>query len=231
MKYRIGENPALRAGRNLESWQLLKKNLATTGSANFDQLVRWCTNHDHSAGGKGFVNYCIKHEWLVPTDLVRSFTPIDSAKKIDFSEPDSHIQSAANDDSGIYVALLLTDRLMPVTRDPRYVDTCAKVNNKNVKIGKANSFMLREKNYWLDFDAENVEFIPIAKLADIQGAETVILRQLDSFRLISPKGGKMDWLVGIEPDAVVKAAYDVLVKGSFDYEVVLNRFHKGDMPH
>lgn len=230
MKYQIGKRPALRAGRNLESWQILENNLGATGCAEFDQLVRWCANHDHSAGGKGFVNYCIKHEWLVPTNVERKQEPVGLVQKIDFSEQNIQDKRATSSDSGIYVALLLTDRLMPVTRDPRHVDVCAKVNNKNVKIGKARSFMLREKNYWSDFDAENVEFIPIAKLADIQRAETEILRQLDAFRLISPKGGKMDWLVGIKPDAVVSAAYQVLRKGTFDHEIVPNRFYTGKIP-
>lgn len=223
MKYRIGKRPALRAGQNLESWKLLENHLVSLGSADFDQLVRWCVNHDHAAGGNGFVRYCIKHGWLVPTEIDDRTAAIQSAP-IGISQNFS-IQGTENHSSGIYVALLLTDRLMPVTRDPRYVDHCARVNNKNVKVGKARNFSTREKNYWSDFDPENVEFIPIASLADIQGAETAILRRLDAYRVISPKGGKMDWLERIEADAVVKAAYDVLDAGSFDYQRISNRIH------
>ena len=129
-------------------------------------------------------------------------------------------------DSGIYIALLHTQQLMPVTRDVRYVDTCAKVNNKNVKVGKAKSFKIREKNYWKDFDEKNVEFIPIAKLDDIDRAETAILKRLERYRVISPKGGKMDWLVGISPNKVVKAAYEALSTENLDYQVIKNRFLK-----
>ena len=113
---------------------------------------------------------------------------------------------------------------MPVTRDSRYVDTCAKVNKMNVKVGKAKSFKTREKNYWKDFDEKNVEFIPIAQLDDIDRAETAIKKRLDRYRLLSPKGSKMDWLSGISPNDVVQVAYEVLSTGDFDYQVVKNRF-------
>ncbi|SEQ50870.1 hypothetical protein SAMN05421693_1403 [Ectothiorhodospira magna] len=131
--------------------------------------------------------------------------------------------------SGIYVAIPLSSRLMPVTRDPRYVNDCARVNNLNVKIGKARSFTVRQRNYWADFDPENIEFVPIAKVEDIQQAETAILRKLDSFRLISPKGGKMDWLVGIEACLVVSNAYEALRAEGIDYQIIYNRFLKTDM--
>ena len=120
--------------------------------------------------------------------------------------------------SGIYMAILLTTSLMPVTRDKRYVDTCAKVNNKNVKIGKAKNLANREKNYWKDFDQENVNFIPIAELDEIQEAETAILRELKVFRLKSPKGSLMDWLEGISPEKVIEISYNVLNEENINYK-------------
>ena len=120
--------------------------------------------------------------------------------------------------SGIYVAVLLTTNLMPVTRDNRYVDTCARVNNKNVKIGKAKNLANREKNYLKDFDQENVRFIPIAELDEIQKAETAILRELKIYRLRSPKGRVMDWLEGISPRKVIKISYKVLNREKINYK-------------
>ena len=52
---------------------------------------------------------------------------------------------------------------MPVTRDPRYVETCAKVNRANIKVGKAKDLALRESNYWKEFDEENVLFEPLVE--------------------------------------------------------------------
>ena len=66
MQYRIGKTPQLRAGRNLRSWQKIQAHLANTSSADLDRLSQCCADHDHSTGGSGFVQYCIRHEWLVP---------------------------------------------------------------------------------------------------------------------------------------------------------------------
>src|SRR5690606_21595308 len=98
----------------------------------------------------------------------------------------------------------------PVTRDRRYVESCARVDFTNVKVGKARNLAARQENYWKDFDQENVEFIPIALVEDIQQAETAILRHLKAYRKRSPKGGLMDWLENIEMDVVILESLQVL---------------------
>jgi len=77
-------------------------------------------------------------------------------------------------DSGIYVARIHSTSPMPVTRDKRYVDTCAKVDKSNVKVGKAKNLATRQQDYWKDFDQENVDFIPLVLVENIQQAETAI---------------------------------------------------------
>ena len=67
---------------------------------------------------------------------------------------------------------------MPVTRDPRYIEICAKVNRANIKVGKAKDFAIRNSNYWKEFDEENVLFEPLVELDDIVTAERAILRAL-----------------------------------------------------
>jgi hypothetical protein len=222
MQYRIGKTPQLRAGRNLRSWQKIQAHLANTGSADLDWLSQFCADHDHSTGGSGFVQYCIRHEWLVP---LASPPQMQLSQVVDEHQAHSPAKMTnISRDSGIYIAILHTDQYMPVTRDPRYVATCARVNNQNVKVGKARSFKVRESNYWKDFDRHNVEFIPIARLDDIKRAETAILQRLDAYRLLSPKNSKMDWLVGIHPGQVVETAYAVLDRGGFVYQILENRF-------
>lgn len=120
--------------------------------------------------------------------------------------------------------LIRTEEYMPVTRDRRFVETCARINNQHVKIGKAQSLRVRERNYWKDFDQHNVEFIPIARLVDIQGAETAILQRLDAYRLLSPKNGKMDWLTGQEPTQVARPPTPSLTAKDSGYDVIGNRF-------
>ncbi|MEN8107910.1 MAG: hypothetical protein ABFS22_07875 [Pseudomonadota bacterium] len=85
------------------------------------------------------------------------------------------------------MARILSNSPMPVTRDKRYVDTCARVDKSNVKTGKAKNLASRQKDYWKDFDEENVVFIPLAILENIQQAETAILRRLNNYRKRSRK--------------------------------------------
>ena len=121
---------------------------------------------------------------------------------------------------GIYVARILSSTLMPVTRDKRYIDICARVDKTNVKVGKAKNLSNREGNYWKDFDKNNVVFIPLAITDDIQLAETAILRHLKTYRKRSPKGGLMDWLENIDIDTVIKEIYYVLNKEGIQHQVI-----------
>ena len=106
---------------------------------------------------------------------------------------------------------------MPVTRDPRYVEICAKVNNKNIKVGKAKDFEVRRSNYWKDFDKHNVIFEPIARLEDIKKAEKAILRALKEYRKLSPKGGKLEWLEGISYEKAKTIAVNTLKSEGIKY--------------
>jgi hypothetical protein len=120
--------------------------------------------------------------------------------------------------SGIYVATLRSDRLVPVTQDIRYVETCARVNCFNVKVGKARDLSRRERDYWRDFGPENVSFTAIATTTEIRVAETAILRKLRSFRKSSPKGGMMDWLENITVGEAATLAYEALSHAGIRYE-------------
>ncbi|MCP4005686.1 MAG: hypothetical protein GY725_15965 [bacterium] len=64
MRYRLGRTPKLTAPRNEKTWRRIEEKLTATREAEFDELVRWCTGHDHPRGGKGFVKYCIEKGWL-----------------------------------------------------------------------------------------------------------------------------------------------------------------------
>jgi hypothetical protein len=133
--------------------------------------------------------------------------------------------SKAPKSPGIYVARILTDIPMPVTRDKRYVETCARVDNRNVKVGKAQNLAARQSNYWKDFDEENVVFIPLAILDDIQRAETAILRHLKKYRKRSPKGRLMDWLENIGTEAVIKEVYSVLTNEGIRHDAIWQNPH------
>jgi hypothetical protein len=112
--------------------------------------------------------------------------------------------------SGIYIVQLLNNTPMPVTRDPRYVDICAKVNKHNIKVGKAKDFDARRLNYCKDFDEHNVIFEPIAILEEIKAAEKAILRALKEYRKLSPKGGKLEWLENISHEKAKSIALNAL---------------------
>ena len=119
--------------------------------------------------------------------------------------------------SGIYVATPVSTIMVPVTRDSRYTTTCARVNSANVKVGKANNLAGRHRNYIADFGANNILFMPLAALVETQRAETAILRKLSAVRMRSPKGGRMDWLEGIETRAVIATVFEALDAAHISY--------------
>ena len=121
--------------------------------------------------------------------------------------------------SGIYIVQLKNEAPMPVTRDPRHVETCAKVHRVNIKVGKAKELALRESNYWKEFDEENVLFEPLAVTDDIQTAETAILRALKQYRKLSPKGGRLEWLEGISYEHAKSVVFATLDEQGLKYKV------------
>lgn len=110
---------------------------------------------------------------------------------------------------------------MPVTRDRRYVASCAQVDRSNVKVGKARNLAGRERNYWKDFDQENIVYLPIALVENIREAETAILRHLRAYRMRSPKGRLMDWLENIAFEVVVAEALLALKAHGVPHEVLV----------
>ena len=119
--------------------------------------------------------------------------------------------------TGIYIVQLLNEKLMPVTRAKSYVETCARVNKANIKIGKALDLAGRKSDYFKEFNKENVVFEPLVELDDIQRAETVILRALKQYRKLSPKGGKLEWLEGIVYADVKRIALAALDDQGMEY--------------
>jgi hypothetical protein len=119
---------------------------------------------------------------------------------------------------GIYVVTLRSDSLVPVTQDARYVNSCARVNCLNLKLGKARNLARRERDYLKDFGRGNVLFTAIATTHDIVRAETAILRRLGPYRKPSPKGGKMEWLENLGLADAIRLAREALDHEGVQYE-------------
>jgi hypothetical protein len=92
------------------------------------------------------------------------------------------------------------------------------VNCFNVKIGKARDLCVRERDYWRTFGLDNVLFRVIAITSDIEAAETAILRSLKSYRKLSPKGARMDWLERISVDSAIAIAHQALSAAGIRYQ-------------
>jgi len=67
-RMRIAREPNMTAQRNIDSWGQIKASFQATGVSTYEELVEACANHDHPAGGRGFIEYCIDNEWLEFTD-------------------------------------------------------------------------------------------------------------------------------------------------------------------
>lgn len=63
-RYVTGRVPKLTSGTNEASWIVVKSIMSAYGGAEYEVLVAAVSQHDHPAGGKGFIDYCIRNEWL-----------------------------------------------------------------------------------------------------------------------------------------------------------------------
>jgi hypothetical protein len=63
-RYVRGETPSHRVQSTKASWKVIEAMLDAYGGAEYEQLVAAVAQHDHPAGGKAFVDYCIRNGWL-----------------------------------------------------------------------------------------------------------------------------------------------------------------------
>ena len=63
-RYVAGRSPVHTLGQNVASWSVIAALLSAYGGADYDELVAAVRQHDHPAGGKAFIDYCIRNGWL-----------------------------------------------------------------------------------------------------------------------------------------------------------------------
>lgn len=124
--------------------------------------------------------------------------------------------------SGLYIVTLNNEVPISVNaQDSRIADKTIKVTKANCKFGKARNLESREKNYHKTFGKDNVKFIPIAKLAEIQKLEKTILGALDNYRIRGRSGRKNEWLQGIKPEEVLKIALFHIEQSGVNHELLI----------
>ena len=207
-RYRIAATPNIRAQRNRRTWDQLVDALGLK-SATESQLVAMCGGHNHPEGGKGFVRYCLKNNWLV-----RSNNDIRADDVV------SHRGVASTSVStGFYIAYPTTDELKPVYRGRK-----AKVNRSHTKVGiTKDSFEVRGKEYARTFDGE-VEFRPIR----INGVESGLLAELETRVLnevskrYSRVGTTREWFDTTERDEIVAIVLKIVAESGTQNEIGTN---------
>jgi hypothetical protein len=65
-RFCLGREPNLTTGQNLASWSVISAMLSAYGGADYEDLAVAVRQHAHAAGGKAFVDYCIRNGWLKP---------------------------------------------------------------------------------------------------------------------------------------------------------------------
>jgi len=114
-------------------------------------------------------------------------------------------------ESGIYIVTLNNEVPISVNaHDPRRASTSIKVNKMNCKVGKTIRLKGREKDYFRPFKEENVNFILIAILADIDIAERAIKAKVKNFRIRGITGRPNEWLENILPEDVIRIVIQTL---------------------
>lgn len=125
--------------------------------------------------------------------------------------------------SGLYIVTLKNEELISVnSNDKRIADNSIKVNFLNCKFGKAKNLKAREKQYQKVFGIENVVFIPLVFMTDIDRAESEILTELLPFRIRGRTGRPNEWLDNIAPIDVVKLAFKLLYENRYIFDVYLS---------
>lgn len=117
-------------------------------------------------------------------------------------------------DSGIYVAVPLTDEMMPVDISPSRIDVVARVDRSFVKFGKSVNLARRHRDYERTFAPAEVDFVvaarvPLDRLDEVEGA---IKTRVAKFRHRAPSGRLLEWLRGISKEDLLKLIRDVLKK-------------------
>ena len=151
-----------------------------------------------------------------------------SKKPIDFVEIGWQLNSVLqpqkidnNFNSGLYVVTLNNSQAISANADDkRIAHKAIKVNKENCKFGKSVNLEKRKYNYYKTFGQENVNFIPIASLSEIELAEQEILKQLSPYRLISPSGNLTEWMQGINASKIIDLAIEILDKLKIYYEIL-----------
>jgi hypothetical protein len=115
--------------------------------------------------------------------------------------------------SGLYLVTLNNQQPISTNAaDPRIADRCARVNREHCKFGRARDFARRRGNYEETFGAHNVNFLPLAAVAeaDLAVAERCVLQQLTAYKIRGPSGYRLEWLTGVRPEQVVAIARETL---------------------
>jgi len=125
-------------------------------------------------------------------------------------------------DRGLYIVTLNNSEPISVNaNDPRIANKAIKVTKANCKFGKAKNLKIREKNYFKIFGEQNVNFMPVAHLEDIDFVESAVLAKLDRYRMRGRTGRKNEWLENIRSERVLQIVFETLKESSISHERVV----------
>jgi len=132
-----------------------------------------------------------------------------------------HFMIDYKNQSGLYLVTLNNEEFISVNaNDPRRAKTSIKVNRSNCKFGKAKDLQNREKNYWKVFREQNVNFIPLALMTEIDMAEKMVLKELNKYRVKGRTGMKNEWLENIDYIEVINIAYNILIERKLTFKII-----------
>jgi hypothetical protein len=156
--YKVGKHPNTRVEHNRRTWAALESRIRGA-SATFDELVDWCEGHKAPGGGRGFVKYCIDHEWLVPAGSAACKSPPPATEPPLTDPVGCHLGQPRSSATGVYIAYPTSHTMKPIYRGLKTM-----VNDRHTKVGiTKDSFASRSRVYEQTFDGE-VVFLPIAEV-------------------------------------------------------------------
>lgn len=85
------------------------------------------------------------------------------------------------------------------------------------KIGKTDDLTTTRAHYTSRFGENNISFVPMVALAEIESAEQAVLNKLEKYRMNEGPDKSPNWIEGIEPIHIMIAAYETLDNLGVDY--------------
>lgn len=147
-----------------------------------------------------------------------------SGQRASIQEEPASLEDISRIIGGIYIVTLNNEELISTqAHDRRFDDKdVLMVNRDNRKFGKAIDFNGRERQgYCRTFGDNNVNFLPIVAVEDIDHAENVVKSKLTHWCLRSPSNRQTEWTAGIGTTEMIELIKSAMIEHNLRHRILI----------